>query len=267
MLSIVGLGLHSERDITLRGLDVVKACDVVYLEYYTSKISTSVDKLESLFNKKVILADRELLEQGNEVIEMAVEKAVALLVIGTPFFATTHTDLLIRAKQLGVKVEVIHNASIFCVIGSIGLFSYSFGRVVSIPFFEENWKPTSFYEKIFLNYKENLHTLCLLDLRVREPKKEYRLKDSKEYDEPRYMSPNLALSQIMECRGKTGNHFIGPDSKVFVVSRMGSPSQNIVYRSISELMIMEFGEPLHSLIIPSKMEIIEKEHISELFSQ
>ena len=33
---IVGLGLGDEKDITVRGLEVVKACSKVWLENYTS---------------------------------------------------------------------------------------------------------------------------------------------------------------------------------------------------------------------------------------
>lgn len=44
------------------------------------------------------------------------------------------------------------------------LFSqlYRFGETVSIPFFDDCWKPTSFYKKIRSNRENNLHTLCLL---------------------------------------------------------------------------------------------------------
>lgn len=36
MLYLVGLGLSDEKDITVRGLEVVKAASRVYLEAYTS---------------------------------------------------------------------------------------------------------------------------------------------------------------------------------------------------------------------------------------
>ena len=36
MLYLVGLGLGDEKDITVRGLEVVRSCDVIYLEAYTS---------------------------------------------------------------------------------------------------------------------------------------------------------------------------------------------------------------------------------------
>lgn len=87
---------------------------------------------------------------------------VALLVVGDPFGATTHTDLVLRAKEKGIKVQVVHNASILNAVGCCGLQLYSFGETVSIPYWTETWQPDSFFQKICNNYKEKLHTLCLL---------------------------------------------------------------------------------------------------------
>ena len=45
MLYLVGLGLADETDITLKGLEVVKMADRVYLEAYTSILLVDKDKL------------------------------------------------------------------------------------------------------------------------------------------------------------------------------------------------------------------------------
>jgi diphthine methyl ester synthase len=78
--------------------------------------------------------------------------------------ATTHTDLALRARALGVKTKVIHNASIINAVSSCGLQLYNFGQVVSLPFFTDTWKPDSWYEKIRENEKLGLHTLILLGI-------------------------------------------------------------------------------------------------------
>ena len=39
---------------------------------------------------------------------------------------------------------------------------YSFGETVSIVFWDEDWKPESFYDKIKKNRSMGLHSLCLL---------------------------------------------------------------------------------------------------------
>jgi diphthine synthase len=76
--------------------------------------------------------------------------------------ATTHTDLVVRAKKMGVEVKIVHNASVMNAIGICGLQLYRYGETVSIPFFTDTWRPDSFYEKIRENRNLGLHTLCLL---------------------------------------------------------------------------------------------------------
>lgn len=71
-------------------------------------------------------------------------------------------DLYLRAKEKNIEVKVIHNASVMNAIGRCGLQLYNFGPAVSICFFEETWRPDSFYDKIALNKKNGQHTLCLL---------------------------------------------------------------------------------------------------------
>lgn len=69
-----------------------------------------------------MVADREMVEQGaDEILEKAKGVNVAFLVVGDPFGATTHTDLVLRAKTLNIPVQVVHNASILNAIGACGL--------------------------------------------------------------------------------------------------------------------------------------------------
>ena len=82
--------------------------------------------------------------------------------MGKPFRATTHTDLVIRARELDIPVQVIHNASIMNAIGACGLQLYNFGQTISIVFFTDTWRPDSFYDRIKENRALGLHTLCLL---------------------------------------------------------------------------------------------------------
>ncbi|KAK8935998.1 putative diphthine synthase [Platanthera zijinensis] len=168
MLYIVGLGLGDERDITLRGLEAVRSCKKVYIEAYTSLLSFGISldglsRLEKLYGKTIIVADREMVEEKvDQILIEASESDIAFLVVGDPFGATTHSDLVVRAKKLSLEVEVIHNASIMNAIGVCGLQLYRYGETVSIPFFTETWRPDSFYEKILRNKELGLHTLCLL---------------------------------------------------------------------------------------------------------
>ncbi|GMY38087.1 probable diphthine methyl ester synthase isoform X1 [Fagus crenata] len=160
MFYMVGLGLGNEKDITLRGLEAA----------YTSLLSFGLSSdglstLEKLYGKSITLADREIVEEkADDILSEARGSHVAFLVIGDPFGATTHSDLLVRAKKMGVdvKVVVVHNASVMNAVGVCGLQLYRYGETISIPFFSETWRPDSFYEKIQRNRKLGLHTLCLL---------------------------------------------------------------------------------------------------------
>jgi diphthine synthase len=73
-------------------------------------------------------------------------------------------------------------------MGCCGLMVYRFGEIVSIPFFTETWKPTSFYKKIAENSERKLHTLVLLDIKVKEPTMESLARGKPVYMDPRYMS-------------------------------------------------------------------------------
>merc|ERR1712058_87131 len=149
--------------------EIVKKCDKVYLEHYTSILTVGKHELETFYGREVILADRELVEQGaDQFLDASKELEIAFLAVGDPFGATTHSDLVLRAKEKGVEVSVVHNASIMSAIGCCGLQLYNFGETVSIPFWTENWRPDSFYNKILDNIKRGQHTLCLLDIKVRK---------------------------------------------------------------------------------------------------
>jgi diphthine synthase len=51
------------------------------------------------------------------------------LVVGDPFSATMHTDILLRARTLllGIPTRVIDNASIMSAVVACGLQPYNFG--------------------------------------------------------------------------------------------------------------------------------------------
>lgn len=45
---LVGLGLSTEKDITVRGLEIVHKCQRVFLEHYTAILMAGVDNLVSM---------------------------------------------------------------------------------------------------------------------------------------------------------------------------------------------------------------------------
>ena len=57
-------------------------------------------------------------------------------------------------------------------VGASGLQLYTFGQAVSLVFFTDTWKPDSFYARIKENSDLGLHTLVLLDIKVKEQSEE-----------------------------------------------------------------------------------------------
>lgn len=265
MLYIIGLGLGDERDITLRGLEAVKKCEKLYMEAYTSLLSfglssDGLSNLEKLYGKPFTVADREMVEEKSDDMLLEARNAdVAFLVVGDPFGATTHTDLVVRAKKLGVDVKVVHNASVMNAIGVCGLQLYRYGETVSLPFFTETWRPDSFYEKIQRNRALGLHTLCLLDIRVKEPTLESLARGRKQYEPPRYMTIKTAIEQLLEVEQGRGTSAYNQDTICVGLARLGSEDQLVVAGSMKQLLTVDFGPPLHCLVIAGETHPIEEE--------
>eukprot|EP00729_Bicosta_minor_P009622 gene9622-7105_t len=258
---LVGLGLGSESDITVKGLEIVKKCKRVLLESYTAILPMiNAENLAAYYGREVVVADREMVEQGaDEFLEQARDEDVALLVVGDPFGATTHTDLVTRCRQKGVPCDVAHNASIMNAVGACGLQLYNFGRTISIVFFTADWRPDSFYPKIQQNVTVGLHTLLLLDIKVKEQSIEDMIRGRKVFQPPRFMTINQCVEQLLEVEEKNGGGCCGPDAKGVGVSRIGAHDQLIVYGTLAELLTVDFGGPLHSLCLVGETDIIEQE--------
>ncbi|KAG8037097.1 hypothetical protein G9C98_004419 [Cotesia typhae] len=259
MLYLIGLGLGDPTDITEKGHNAIKKCDDIYLEAYTSVLSAGQDALEKHYGRSIKIADRELVESDDsmsEIISSAATKDVAFLVIGDPFGATTHMDLVLRARKQNVQVRVIHNASILNAVGCCGLQLYSYGEVVSIPYWTDSWQPDSFHEKLIGNLQRNLHTLCLLDIKVKEPTLESLTKKKREYMPPRFMSvaeaANQLISIIKNRRNSNQELVLTEDSLAVGLARVGSDDQQIITCTLREMSSVDLGPPLHSLVIPAK---------------
>lgn len=267
VLYVIGLGLGDEKDITVRGLELVKKSDKVFLEAYTSILGgVNKERLEAFYGKEVTVADRGLVENEAEdlIIEPAKTQAVSFLVVGDPVCATTHTDLMLRAKEIGVQVEIVHNASIMGAAGACGLQLYNFGHTVSIPFFDEKWRPTSFYPKIKFNRQGGMHTLCLLDIKVKEPDFDAMMKGKTKFLPPRFMSVSTAAHQLLEANEKHGEEAYDSSKTLCVgLARMGQPTQKIVAGTLQELAQVDMGEPLHSLIICGDLHDLELEILKQ----
>lgn len=57
MFFLIGLG--DPKDLTVKGLEIIKICDRVYLKSYTSVLSCGKEALEEYYDRELMLADRE----------------------------------------------------------------------------------------------------------------------------------------------------------------------------------------------------------------
>lgn len=207
---------------------------------------------------------------SDEILANADKEDVAFLVVGDPFGyfsrascshlrpsqfrltyfrATTHADIVLRARELGIKFEIIHNASIMSAVGTTGLQLYNFGQTVSMVFFTETWKPSSFYDRIKENRQIGLHTLLLLDIKVKEQSLENLARGRKIYEPPRFMTVAECASQMLEIEDSRGEGVYQRRSLTIGVARIGSKDQNIVAGTLEELSTADLGQPLHSLVL------------------
>jgi diphthine synthase len=229
------------------------------------------EALEEFYDRKIIVADRDLVELGaDQILEGADELDVALLVGGDPFSATTHTDLVLRAKEKGLQVEIVHNASILNAVGCCGLQLYNFGETISIPYWTDVWQPDSFFDKIIKNYKNKLHTLCLLDIKVKEPTYESLTKKKKEYMPPRFMTVSEASQQlvkILQNRAYQNDEYVTENSLCVGLARVGTKTQQIVACTLQEMCKADLGGPLHSLVVTGPVvHPLELEYLKQFMS-
>ena len=253
VLTFVGLGLYDEKDITVKGLEAVKAADILFMEEYTSNLmGTNIKKLETFYRKKIELLTRKEIEEKNIIIKNAEKKNVAFLVPGDSLLATTHHAIYIEALENGIKTRIIHGVSIFVAAPALsGLQAYKFGRTVTIPYSDNDYLPFSPYEQIINNFNSGLHTLVLFDIKAAEN---------------RYMSVGEASENILLMREKLiksgyAVHKTPIDDKTQVIgiARAGSDDFTIKIDSLKNMVNASMGPPLHCMVIPSKLHFIEEE--------
>ncbi len=247
MLTFVGLGLFDADDISVKGLSCITAADAVFLEGYTSRLmGATVQDLEHRYNRPVRVLFREDIEQHpDDVLDAAATGNAVLLIAGDPMVSTTHIDLRIRAAERGIATAIIHGASIMsAVCGLTGLQNYRFGKSCSLPFPQKNWAPVTPVEVIAKNLAQNLHTLVYLDIQ----------KD-------RFMTVPEAVGLLEGLAAKTGTTiplYIG-------VARAGSGAPVVGAGPADAVRRIDFGSPLHILIVPAELHDMEHRYL-ELFA-
>ncbi|MFA6213884.1 MAG: diphthine synthase [Candidatus Micrarchaeia archaeon] len=247
-LSLVGIGISGERGISLEGLDELMSCERVFAENYTNiQPKGTLDRLSKMCKKEITVLSRELVEGEKEILNAAMEKAVALVVAGDPMIATTHVSLLLAAKKRGIETKIFHASSILpAAAGEAGLQVYKFGKTVTLAYWRENYKPMAAYDVVSENLSRGLHTLLLLDI------------DEKLGP----MAPSVAAETLvmMENEGKKG--IFAPHAMVVILRGIGWGKPVKKYCDIAS--IGDGGEGPAAIIVPAKLHFLEEESLQSL---
>jgi diphthine synthase len=250
-LWFVGAGLADEQDLSRRALLRLKECDVLLAEAYTAILAEgSLARLSEEIGRPIRLLTRAELEAEHVVLEaLRTHSKVALLVAGDPFAATTHVAIRLAAERAGHSWVYFPNASILTAAASfLGLIHYRFGRTVSLPFPAPGFEPNSPFEFIGRNRAQNLHTLVLLDLRP---------------EEGAFLTARAALEQL-EAHDPNGT-VVPLSASLAVVARVGSATAQGWYGSRLALQGIDFGPPLHALVVPAADLHFEEEAALQRF--
>jgi len=252
-LVFVGLGLHSEKDMSLQGVEEAKSAKIVFAELYTSLMpELDIAKLEKLIEKRITIVSRHDLEEdcGEKILKAAEKGKTVLLIPGDPLIATTHVELRVQAEKLGIKTRVVHGASIVsAVIGLSGLQNYKYGRSVTIPFTHSGVVSETPYNVILENKKRGLHTLCFLDIKA---------------EEKQYMTIKEGLKTLLNMEKQRRKRIVTLSTIAIGIARAGSKQPVVKAETINKLLKYDFGALPHSLVFPGTLHFMEAEALITL---
>jgi len=265
MLNIIGTGLYDFDDISLRAKHLIEESDIIYLEYYTSKLKYDskeqlIDDFKKKFNTDLIIAYRKDIENKEEdIMQDAKTQNVTVLVIGDAISATTHTELILNAKQQDIKVNIVHNASVFNGVAVTGLQLYKFGKTASLVFEDtvqgKTWLPETPYKILRQNKSIDAHTLFLLDINI-------------DTDDENFMTIPEAIDILLKLdktyKDKYDDQSIfNEDTFVIGCARLGNDDYFVKSGKAKDIIKMDFGQPLHCLIVPGTLHFIEEDMLEQ----
>jgi len=255
MLTFIGLGLYDERDISVKGLEAVRAADRVYAEFYTSRLmGAGYERLEALYGKKIHLLSRTDVEVDPAWLKDALDMDVAFLAGGDAMVSTTHLDLRLRAMEMGIRTRVIHCSSIVTAVsGLCGLQNYRFGRSTTIPFpYVSRGRriiPETPYQVLKENLSRNLHTMLFLDIQAAPAE--------------RYMTVSEGASLLLEMQDAAAERCL--DGLIGIgIARAGSEEAAVHADLLAGLNRYDFGGPLHILVVPARLHFMEAQALRVL---
>jgi diphthine synthase len=253
MLWFVGIGINGYRGLSIAALDVLRKCDIVYIERFTGVLTeVDLEGLNSLLEMHTIPVQRWFVEDGRDLLEAARTKDVALVTYGDPLIATTYSELRSRATKNSIKTAILHSASgIASIIGESGLHVYKFGRMVTMT--SELHSAVTVYNTIFQNLLAGSHTLILT---------EYNHND--ESKEPFFLDPSSVFKMLLDAERAHKQEVFSDDTFAVVASRVGMQDQKITSGKVKSLMKLEFGIGPHSVIITGALHFTETQALASV---
>ncbi len=251
MLYLISIGLADERDMSLRAIEAARKCDRLYVEFYTNKMQTNAKRLSQVIGKDVSEIRRiDMENKSGRLLSEAKKMHVGIFVGGDALAATTHVSLLLEAKGMGIKCKIIHGSSIYTAVAETGLQLYNFGKTVSLPFPQKNYRPEGFLETIESNKRSGLHTLILLDVRS---------------EENEYMDAPTGAGILIEILQRRESKIVSENTKAVAACMLGTGKQSIVCSSLKEISTnkgLKKKTPA-VLIVPGKLHFIEEEFLEQ----
>ena len=107
-----------------------------------------------------------------------------------------------------------------------------------------------------------MHTLCLLDIKVKEPDFQAMMRGQTKYMPPRFMTVNTCIAQLLEVEERIGEGHCAPEVMGVGLARLGQPTQCIVAGTLQELLDVDFGGPLHSFVVCGELHDLERDYLA-----
>lgn len=251
-LYIVGLGL-SPKMTSLEAIEILRACDHVLYEEYTSIPSEgSIGDIEIIVGRGFKkLSRRDLEDLSAQEIFRLLDRGekVCLASWGDPMTATTHSYIAVEAIRRGYGYTYIPGVSIVtAAFGISGLMIYKLGRVMTLVRPRSHEEADEIYSKIRGTLDLGMHALLLLEM---DAEKGY------------YMRIDEACRILIEVSRRRGDEDLG-SRRILGLAGLGSRSPVICYGSVEDLSRKRFDKLPQSILIPGKLYFTEQEYLENM---
>ena len=94
---------------------------------------------------------------------------------------------------------------------------------------------------------------------MKEQSIENLLRGRKIYEPPRFMTVTQCIAQLIEVEGNRKGGVCTPQSLAVGLARVGQADQRVVFGSLQELLTVDFGAPLHSVVLVGAIDEVERD--------